>query len=78
MFKYFFFILLFKLVRTKVDNQPEKDLILKLMNGYDRRARPVTNSSRTIHVNYSLKLAEIQNVDERNQRLSIFAFHAMV
>lgn len=59
-------------------NHTETDLITYLMAGYERRARPLTNISNTVIVNYDLKLIEIQNVDERDQKLSVFAWQIMV
>ncbi|CAD5111718.1 DgyrCDS1008 [Dimorphilus gyrociliatus] len=59
-------------------NHTETDLIRYLMLGYEKRARPTNNLSETVEVMYDLKLIEIQNVDERDQKLSVFAWQAMI
>ncbi|XP_067936865.1 neuronal acetylcholine receptor subunit alpha-10-like [Watersipora subatra] len=45
----------------------EKDLINHLMDGYDKRIRPSHNASHSIAVTFGLALAQLIDVDEKNQ-----------
>ncbi|CAD5114192.1 DgyrCDS3336 [Dimorphilus gyrociliatus] len=70
------FLVSFQLALSAKYN-PEKRLIRWLMIDYDKRSRPVANHSQPVTVKYGFKLSEIQGVDERNNKLELFAWQSM-
>ncbi|CAD5112618.1 DgyrCDS1833 [Dimorphilus gyrociliatus] len=58
-------------------NSPEVKLINKLLLNYEKRARPIINVSAAIPVTYNIDIVGIQEVDPKNQRMSIFAWQPM-
>ncbi|XP_061194170.1 neuronal acetylcholine receptor subunit alpha-5-like [Saccostrea echinata] len=48
----------------------EQRLYKKLMYNYDRNTRPVYNASHSVHVNISISLTQIFDLDEKNQVLT--------
>ena len=52
----------------------EQKLIMQLLRNYDPDSRPVFNSSRSITVRFGLSLIHINDIDEKNQILTINAW----
>lgn len=77
MIRVILFIITLQLV-VSVKYNPERRLIRWLMLGYDRRSRPIYNSSKAIAVLYEFKLSEIQGVNERSNKIDLFAWQNMV
>ena len=48
---------------------PEQLLVKELLRNYVKQGRPKWNAGETIHVNISLALQQITNLDERTQKL---------
>lgn len=51
-------------------DEVELALVSKLLKNYDKRVRPSLNSSEAVNVTFGLALAQIIDVDERNQILT--------
>ena len=49
----------------------EQKLIMRLLNNYDPASRPVYNASKTVTINFGLSLIQLNDIDEKNQILTI-------
>ncbi|XP_072136025.1 neuronal acetylcholine receptor subunit alpha-4-like [Mobula birostris] len=50
--------------------QPEELLLKTLFTGYNKLSRPVANSSDTVFVHFGLSIAQLVDVDEKNQMMT--------
>ncbi|XP_072120832.1 neuronal acetylcholine receptor subunit alpha-2-like [Mobula birostris] len=56
--------------QERTHSQTEERLFKHLFTGYNRWSRPVANSSDTVIVNFGLSIAQLIDVDEKNQMMT--------
>ncbi|XP_043551199.1 neuronal acetylcholine receptor subunit alpha-2 isoform X1 [Chiloscyllium plagiosum] len=56
--------------QEKTHSQAEERLFKHLFTGYNRWSRPVTNASDAVIVNFGLSIAQLIDVDEKNQMMT--------
>lgn len=63
------FCVFFEIALGNSQIRPENQLISKLLENYEPRARPIADATRQISVIYDLDLISILEVDAKNQRM---------